>query len=220
MKVALVGSSSAHQSSLQFALHHALDEYERVYTEVQKQPKLTEATATPELTFLYFEWESWRVTSLILAAACVEAAANLYIGFKATPAQFAELERRPFLDKWTTVPASFVKSYVLPKNRQPYQDLKRLNQRRNALLHMKEHITKNGTALKGKRVGDYTMKDEHEFVKRCRTLTDRLVQHLRTFDHTDVMTSVFLVTAFAAVYRDAMKQRPEIKNKALRDQSS
>jgi hypothetical protein len=82
MKITLAFSSSAHQTSLQFALHHAVDEYERVYEEAQKQPKSTEEAATPELTLLYYQWEQWRVTVLILAAACVEAAANFYIGCK------------------------------------------------------------------------------------------------------------------------------------------
>lgn len=62
------------------------------------------------------------------------------------------------------------------------------------------------------------MKDEHEFVKRCRTLTDRFVQHLGTFDHTDVMTSVVMVTAFAPVYREAMSKLADLKKKAVGDQ--
>lgn len=211
MKITLESSSSAQQTSLHFALYHALDEYERVYEEVQKHPDLTEDTATPELTFLYYQWEQWRVTSLILAAACVEAAANLYIAFKATPEQFAELEWEHFMDKWTKVPALFLKAYALPRGGQLYQDLKRLNQRRNALLHMKEDVTRNGKVIKGRKVGNYTAKDEHQFVLRCRTLTDRLVQHLRRFDRTDAMTSVGMVTVFAAAYRDAMRQLPELK---------
>lgn len=211
MKVTLVSSSTGHQTSLHFALYHALDEYERVHEEVQKNPVLTEHTATPELTFLYYQWEQWRVTTLILAAACVEAAANLYIGFKAMPEQFAELEWEHFLDKWTKVPKLFGKGYSLPKDRQPYQDLKRLSQHRNALLHMKEHITRHGKTISRKRrVGDYTMKDEHEFVRRCRTLTDRLVQHLAKFDRTATMIDVRMVTAFASVYRDAMSKLADL----------
>lgn len=220
MKITLVSSSTGHQTSLHFALYHALDEYERVYEEVQKNPVLTEETATPELTFLQYQWEQWRVTALILAAACVEAAANLYIGFKATPEQFAELEWEHFLDKWTKVPKLFVKTYVLPKDRQPYQDLKRLNQRRNELLHMKEHITRNGKVISGNRVGNYTVNDEHEFVKRCRTLTERLVKHLAQFDRTEEMINVGMLTGFAAVYRRVMKQLPAIKKQALGEDAS
>jgi hypothetical protein len=205
VKVTLTFSASGHQSSLHFALHHAIDEYERIYKEVQQNPTLTEETATPELTHLYHQWEQWRVTALILAAACVEAAANFYIAFKATPEQFAELEWKAFTEKWTTVPKQFLKSYAMPKDRQPYQDLKRLQQRRNSLLHMKEEITVRGRTHKGNSAGNYTLADEHEFVKRCRTLTDRLIDHLAKYDRSDAIFNVRMATAFASAYLEAMR---------------
>src|SRR5438552_1435662 len=90
-------------------------------------------------------------------------------------------------------PRRFIKSYAMPKDRQPYQDLKRLNLRRNALLHMKENITKLGKVIKGKLVGNYTEQDEHEFVKRCRTLTDRLIEHLGKFDHSADLVNLGIV---------------------------
>jgi hypothetical protein len=214
-KITLAASSTGSQTSLHFALYHALDEYERARAEIAKSPPITEETATPENTLLNYQLEQWRVTSLILAAACVEAAANLYLAFKSTPKRFSELERRTFMDKWTTVPKLFVPNYDLPKSKQPYQDLKRLASRRNALMHMKEDVITGGGTISHKGRSRYRAgADEHEFVKRCRTLTERLVKHLGSFDKTDVMVSVGMIAAFAGIYLAAMAKLPEIK-KAL-----
>jgi len=76
---------------------------------------------------------------------------------------------------------------------------------------MKENITKHRKMIKGKRVGNYTEQDEHEFVKRCRTLTERLIEHLAKFDHSGDLVNLGIVTGFASVYRDAMRKLPEIK---------
>src|SRR6266705_3099133 len=128
--------SSGYQIHPHMALDDAVAEHEKVHATVAQQPPLTEETATPQLSMLYYTLEQRRAVALLLAAACVEAVANLYLGFKTTSEQFAVLVRATFLDKWTVVPTLFVAGYDLPKGGELYQDLKRLQVRRNALAHL------------------------------------------------------------------------------------
>lgn len=132
MKVTEISGSSAYQTYLQLALDDAVTAYQVTHEAVSGQPPLTEETATPQLTLLHYRLEQQRATALLLAACCVEALGNLYLAHKSTPEQFAILEWAKFLDKWTVLPSLFVPDYSFPRDGELYQDLKRLNARRNA----------------------------------------------------------------------------------------
>jgi hypothetical protein len=199
MRVTELQGSSAYQTHLLVALYDAVAEYEQVHERVEREPPLTEETATPQLTVLHYTLEQKRATTLLLAASCVEAIANLYLGLKVNVDQFAVLERATFLEKWTVVPSLLVAGYTLPKDGELYQDVKRLQVRRNALAHLKEGVTVGGVVVHTGSLPE-SAGDEHFFVKRCRSLPDRLVSHLGSFDKTDAMTPVRMILAFPSAF--------------------
>lgn len=153
---------------------------------VEQRPPLTEDAATPELTVLHYTLEQKRATTLLMAAACVEAIANLYLILKTSPGQFAVLERATFLEKWSVVPSFVIPGYNLPKDCELYQDVRRLQARRNALTHLKEEVTDGRAVVHAGSMPEHAG-DEHCFVKRCRSLPDRFVSHLASFDKTDAI---------------------------------
>lgn len=206
MNVTELKGSSGYQMYLHLALDDAVADYQKVQDEVAKQPLLTEETATPELTMLHYALEQRRATALLLAASCVEAVANLYLGFKATPEQFAVLERSTFLEKWTVVPSLFLSGYTFPKDGELYHDLKRLHARRNALAHLKEKVSLSGVVLHPGSLPE-SAGDEHVFVDRCRSLPERLVSHLASFDKTDALEAIRMFLAAAEAFR-VMKRNP------------
>jgi len=79
------------------------------------------------------------------------------------------------------LPTLFVKRYTLPKDCVLYQDLRRLQVRRNAIAHLKEEVTQGDEIV---HPGDHpaVADDEHRFMGRCRTLTAELMRHVVTFD--------------------------------------
>jgi len=150
---------------------------------------------------LHYSLERRRITALVLAACCVEALANLYLAQKTTSEQFAVLERAAFLDKWVVLPSLFLPGYSLPKDQELYQDLKRLNVRRNALVHLKEEVTR-GDWVVHPPFHPEVASDEHVFVGRCRSLPERLLTHLAAFDKTDAIAQVSGVLAVTATMRE------------------
>jgi hypothetical protein len=182
MRITLHSSQSGRQVSLHLALRHAMDEYDRVHEEVKAKPPLTEETADPFLTDIYYRWEQWRATALILAAACVEATVNVYLAFK-DPDNFEKLQWKPL-----------------------HRDLKRLHERRNALMHLREDVTYQGKAVKGVETADAPMDDEHEFVNRCRNIVDRVIEHFRKFDRSDAVRQASMMPGFAGVWSSTIAQ--------------
>jgi hypothetical protein len=108
MKITELQGSSGYQTHLHMALHDAVADYLRTWEDVSRHPPLSEETATPELTMVHYALEQKRANALLLAAACVEAVANLYLGLKATADQFSVLERTTFIEKWTVLPSLFL----------------------------------------------------------------------------------------------------------------
>ena len=202
MKVTQLPGSSAYQAYLHLALDEAVSAYEAAHKAVRRHPPLTEETATPELTLLHYSVEMREATALILAACCVEAVGNLYLGHKATHEQFDLLERTSFVDKWTVVPSLFVPSYSLPRNGQLYQDLKRLMVWRNALVHLKEEVTALGGSVLHQGSVPNRASDHHVFVCRCRSLPDRLLSHAASFDKTNAIAAVTMVLAVKPVMQE------------------
>jgi hypothetical protein len=209
MKITQIHGSSGYQVFLHLALDEAVTEYEKVYKEVAQRPRLTEESVTPELTLLHYRLEQRRATALVLAACCVEAVANLYLAHKASPDQFAILEWAKFMEKWTIIPSLFVSEYKFPKDDILYQDLKRLNGLRNALVHLKEEVTKGGT-LQHTGSRPESASDEHVFIGRCRSLSDRLLSHIALYDKSDVITQIRMiltVTPFMKKMKDIVEKK-------------
>ena len=196
MNITLLHSASGYQVYLHLALRDAVADYAKAWDALRDQPPLTESTATVELTLLHYHLEQRRAVVLLLTASCVEAVANFCLACKATPDQFTVLERATFLEKWTTVPSLFLPGYSLPRDGELFQDLKRVHDRRNALMHLKENVSIAGvtTSLKSTpaRAGD-----EHIFIPRCGTLPDRLFSHLCTFDTSGAFDPVIGIFALA-----------------------
>lgn len=188
-KIKLVLGTSQYQAHLQIALDEAVEAYERTHHAVGRRSPVTEETATPQGTLLSYKLERERATTLILAACCVEALANLYLMHKATPEQFAILERGKLIEKWVVMPTMFLPDYSLPKPSQLYQDLTRLVACRNALVHLKERVTRDDELL---HQGTLPKRgsDEHVFVRRCGGLPEKLLDHLASFDKSDAIQHV------------------------------
>jgi len=201
MEVREIGGSSAYQAHLQMALDDAVSAYQEAHEAVSCHSPLTEETANPELTLLHYAIEQRRATALVLAACCVEALANLYLAHKTTPEQFAILEWTRFLEKWTVLPSLFVPGYSFPKDGELYQDLKRLIARRNVLVHLKEEVSRDGTILHPGSRPD-AASDESVFIGRCRSLPDRLLAHLASFDKTEAIMQIKMVLAIAPAMRE------------------
>lgn len=204
MRVTELKECSAYQAYLLMGLYDAVAEYEWAHESVEQRPSLTEDTATPELTVLHYTLEHKQATTLLLAAACVEAIANLYLSLKTSSDQFAVLERATFLEKWSVVPSFVIPGYTLPKNCELYQDVRRLQTRRNALMHLKEKVMDDGVVVHAGSMPEHAG-DEHCFVKRCRSLPDRLVSHLASFDKTDAIIplrgNIVLASTFLEIRR-------------------
>jgi hypothetical protein len=188
---------------LQVALDGAVSAYQKAYEAVSCHPPLTEETAAgdPELPLRYYALAQRGATALVLAACCVEALANLYLAHKTTPEQFAILERTRFLEKWTVLPSLFVPGYSFPKDEELYHDLKRLNACRNALVHLKEEVSREGSILHPGSRPDVAS-DENVFIGRCRSLPDRLLAHLALLDETEAIMQVKGVLATAHWMRE------------------
>lgn len=201
MKITEISGSSGYQAFLHLALDDAVAAFKEAHKEVSQQPPLTEDSATPELTLLHYKLEQRRATALIIAACCVEAAANLYLAQKASPDQFALLEWAKFMEKWMVIPSLFVPSYAFPKDGELYQDLKRLNVRRNALVHLKEEVTRYGAILHtGSR--PESASDEYVFVERCRSLPERLLSHVALYDKSDAVKQVRMIMVVSPVMQE------------------
>jgi hypothetical protein len=140
MKITEIGGSSAYQAYLQLALDDAVAAYQVTHEAVSAQPPLTEETATPQLTLLYYRLEQQRATALLLAACCVEALGNLYLAHKSTPEQFAILEWAKFLDKWTVLPSLFVGLFI-PEGRRavPGPETPELSPKRSSASEGRDH---------------------------------------------------------------------------------
>jgi hypothetical protein len=184
MKVIKSSSYSAYQVHLHMALEDAVSAYKDAQEAISGEPLLSEETATPALISLTNTLERRRAAVLVLAACCVEAIANLYLAHKATPAQFAILERTKLIEKWTVLPSLFVPGYSFPKDAELYNDLKRLVARRNALVHLKEEVSRDGAIVHAGSHPDHSP-DEKVFIERCQSLPDRLLAHLALFDKTE-----------------------------------
>lgn len=181
MEITQVGGFSAYHIYLNLALDEAVNDYERTRTEIQNHSSFPEETTTLEVTRLHYRLEQKYATAILLAACCVEAIGNLLLAMKTTPDQFASLQRASFIEKWTVVPPLFLPDYTLPRNGELYQDLKRLQNRRNTLAHLKEEVVRGEAVVHPGSLPE-SAGDEHVFVGRCRTLPLRLVKHITKFD--------------------------------------
>ncbi len=204
MKITKLKEHTLHQMYLHLALDDAVAEYQKVMEVLEQKPRLTEETATPELMILHHSLEKKRVTALILAASCVEATSNLYLELKATSEQFVVLEKATFIEKWTVLPSFFVSGYTFPKDCELYQDLKRLQARRNALVHLKEAVSIDGVVLHQGSLPEIAG-DEHAFVGRCRSLPERLVNHLASLDKTETPTEIKMIFAGVKTVLELMR---------------
>jgi len=210
MNITELSGSSGYQAYLHLALEDAITEFEETYEEVSQQPPLTEESATPALILLHYKLEQRRATALVLAACCVEAVANLYLAHKTSPEQFGLLEWAKIMDKWTIIPSFFVPNYTFPKDDVLYQDLKRINVLRNAIVHLKEEVTRGGAVLHRGSRPEYAS-DEHVFIGRCRTLSERLLSHVALYDKTDAVQNVRMIIAVKPVMQEMKKQVEKAK---------
>ena len=204
MKITKMSGSSGYQAFLHLALDNAVTAFEEAHEQVSARPPLTEESATPELTLLHYSLEQRRATALILAACCVEATANLYLAHKASPEQFDLLESAKFTEKWTIIPSLFLPGYAFPKDGVLYQDLERLKDRRNALVHLKEEVARDGVVIHT-RFHPKSASDEHVFVGRCRTLPERLLSHVAVYDKSSAVMNVRMIIAVGSVMQEVRR---------------
>jgi len=214
MKITKAGEWSGHYLFLNIGLEEAVNEYERVHAEIQSHPPLSKETGTPEEILLHYNLEVKSAAVILFTACYVEALANLYLAFKTTTAQLSVLESTSFLEKWTVVPSLFRPDYAFPRDGELHHDLKRLSQRRNALVHLKEKVAW-GKEVEHKGNLPRSDGDEHAFLCRCRTLPLRLVEHVAKFD--EKAQNILITIKFQVVPRVATVEEQQDFEKLLFD---
>lgn len=201
MKITRGKSSSAYHLYIYLALRETVKGYEQVAQEITNCPELTEETATPQLTRLYYLRKQKAATVVVLAASCVEALGNLYLALKTTPEQFKTLERTNLIDKWVVLPSLFLPGYIFPKGEQLYCDLRQLCKQRDSLMHLKEEITQGEEVVHKGNLPE-AAGDEHAFLGRCAILPIKLVQHLANYDSTETIRHMQFCLTFGFAFSE------------------
>jgi len=125
--------------------------------------------------------EQRRLPIIILSCTLLECAINFYLCTKCDAKHFEKLEGKSFLKKWTEVPKQFVSKYNLPEGSELENDLRKLINRRHAIIHPKPMISIDGGNQHQGNEPDIAL-DEHEFIGRCATLPFRLIDNLIACD--------------------------------------
>lgn len=128
--------------------------------------------------------EERRVVLALLIASYIEAIANVYLSFRRDAEQFGKIERSSILEKWSSIPASFVPGYRLDPSSDLFVELKALKECRNGIVHMRPLFEVDGDPI---HPGNTHALEaiSHESVMRWITLPERLVENIRKFDKTD-----------------------------------
>ena len=125
--------------------------------------------------------EQRRLTIVVLSSALLECAINFYLCLKCSAARFKKIEADKrigsLFGKCTEAPREFRKSYVLPATSDLAHDLRKLIDRRKAIVHPKPMLSIDGD---NRHKGNEPMiaLNEHEFTGRCATFPFRMVEHL------------------------------------------
>jgi len=125
--------------------------------------------------------EQPRLSVVILSTVLLECSINFYLSVKCNADEFQALGKMSLQDKWQLAPAWFAKGYQLPAGTSLAEDLQRLVQRRNRIVHVKPFIAIDGEA-RHKGFEPRVTFDEHDFVCRSATLPSRLIDNLLQHD--------------------------------------
>lgn len=125
--------------------------------------------------------EQRRLAVVVLSSALLECSINFYLCTKCGAKRFKQIETDKrigtFFGKCTEAPKEFLKSYSVLPDSELALDLRRLIDRRKAIVHPKPMLSIDGdNRHKGNEPS--AKWDEHEFVGRCATLPFRFVDHL------------------------------------------
>lgn len=71
-------------------------------------------------------------------------------------------------------------------------------------MHLKEDVTYRDKTVRGAETVDASVDDDHEFVRRCRNIVDRFLEHLRRFDRSDAVMQASMMPGFAQVWSSTM----------------
>ena len=121
--------------------------------------------------------EQRRLPIVVLSSTLLECAINFYLCIKCNAKQFKKIQRERLFDKWTETPKQFVPGYNIQDASGLKNDLKKLIDRRNVIIHSKPLIVVDGGNAHQGNEPDIKL-DEHEFMGRCVGLPYKLVENL------------------------------------------
>jgi hypothetical protein len=145
--------------------------------------------------------EQCRLVVVVLTCALVEHVINFYLCTKCNAVQFHKLERKALLKKWTEEPGKLLTNYKLLEQSQLGQDLARLINRRNAIVHAKPMISIDGDNRHAGNEPSMVL-DENSFMEGCATLPFLLIENLLKFDHESFNVMFAIRTTCAAVQQE------------------
>jgi hypothetical protein len=168
---------------ISFAPHFATLERQRnALEQLDEQVRLHPGIQYTNLRFDERIQDAW-VIIVLLTAAVAEQLINGYLLLRCEKngnvQRFAKLEREPFLEKWTRLPATLVPAYSFSMSSPLYNDLSCLKDRRDAITHPKIQYRNNGILLhEGTDTGRQGYDVDIVFLRGCCTLPARLADHL------------------------------------------
>jgi len=110
----------------------ALKRYFEKWDEISDKPEA-------EKQFYDSTIEQYRISVIVLCSVLVECSINFYLSTKYDTAALKkfEKERKSLFKKWAEVPKRFLPAYELPPNSKLTEDLQKLIDRRNVIVHPK-----------------------------------------------------------------------------------
>jgi len=121
--------------------------------------------------------EQRRLPVIILSCTLLECAINFYLCIKCDAKQFEKLDKKGLFEKWTEVPKQFFPNYNIQSASGLKEDLRKLIDRRKAIIHSKPMIIVDGGNQHKGNEPEIAF-DEHSFIERCVTLPYRLSDNL------------------------------------------
>jgi hypothetical protein len=165
---------SNYHEVIAYELRDAVERYFKVWElALEKKPEERESLGVVV--------EQPRLSVVILSTVLLECSINFYLSVKCNADEFQALGKMSLQDKWQLAPAWFAKGYRFPGGAALAEDLKRLVQRRNRIIHTKPYIAIDGETRHKGNEPEISF-DEHDFICRSATLAWRLIDNLLQHD--------------------------------------
>jgi len=130
--------------------------------------------------------EQRRLPVVVFSCMFLENVINFYLCTKCDAKDFKKVESESLYKKWTKIPSQFAPRYLIRDTDQIGIDLRKLVNRRNAIIHSKPMLSIDGDNRHQGNEPDVQM-DEHKFMEQCATLPYVLIHTLIHYDPSGFM---------------------------------